>query len=131
MSGFSNTNPCDFFAFANGKLFMIECKEHKGKSIPWTAIRQRDVLINYYHKNYNNTYQGAVIWFSECDKVIYVSAEEMEKMVADGEKSVGLRMLEKDYKISYNIIEIPSVKLRQFMESDYNYLYNIIVGKEQ
>jgi hypothetical protein len=48
----------------------------------------------------------------------------MEKMVNDGEKSIGLRMIDdkKPYKKSYNIITIPSVKLRTFLESDYKYL---------
>jgi hypothetical protein len=48
----------------------------------------------------------------------------MEKMVNDGEKSIGLRMIDekKPYKKQYNIITIPSKKLRTFMESDYNYL---------
>jgi hypothetical protein len=52
----------------------------------------------------------------------------MEKMVKDGEKSIGLRMIDakKSYKKMYNILEIPSKKLRTFMESDYNYLVNKI-----
>lgn len=50
----------------------------------------------------------------------------MEKMVKDGEKSVGLRMIDskKPYKKMYNIIDIPSKKLRTFMESDYIFLVN-------
>lgn len=49
MNGFKETsgNPCDFLAFAKGKLFMIECKEHKGASIPFVAIPQYDRLLKY------------------------------------------------------------------------------------
>jgi hypothetical protein len=47
-------------------------------------------------------------------------------MVNDGEKSIGLRMIDdkKPYKKQYNIISIPSKKLRTFMETDYTYLVN-------
>ena len=128
MSGYgASNNPCDFFAFADGNLFMTECKETKEASIPWTSIRQRDKLIEYYHKGYKNVFQGVIIWFSEKDTVIYVSAQEMEKMVEDGEKSIGLRMLKSDYKKSYNIIVIPSEKVRTFMKSNYKYLVKTIL----
>lgn len=49
MNGFKETsgNPCDFFAFAKGKFFLVECKEHKGASIPFNAIPQYDRLLKY------------------------------------------------------------------------------------
>lgn len=101
---------------------MVECKAHKGASIPFTAIPQYDRMLDY--KGLEKTYPGVVIWFYEKDIVLWVSIEEMEKMINDGEKSIGLRMIDtkKPYKKSYNIITIPSSKLRTFMESDYDYL---------
>jgi hypothetical protein len=49
----------------------------------------------------------------------------------DGEKSIGLRMIDekKPYKKQYNIITIPSEKLRVFMESDYKYLVEVLNGE--
>lgn len=46
----------------------------------------------------------------------------MEKMVLDGKKSISVKMLEEKL---YNIIEIPSIKKRVFMESDYSILKDI------
>ena len=59
------------------------------------------------------------------DKKIF-TIEEMENMVTDGEKSIGLRMIDskKPYKKSYNIITVPAEKLRTFMEADLKYLVN-------
>jgi hypothetical protein len=34
----------------------------------------------------------------------------------------------KPYKKSYNIITLPSKKLRTFMETDYNYLVEVLNG---
>lgn len=46
-------------------------------------------------------------------------------MKKDGKKSVGIKSLEE----GYNIIEIPSVKLRTFMDSDYSVLLNLKDGE--
>ena len=123
-AGGGGSNPCDFFCFTGNELLMVECKAHSGQSIPFSAIRQYDKMRDY--KGLKNVFPGVVVWFYEKDVVIWVSIEEMEKMVSDGEKSIGLRMIneEKPYKKSYNIITLPSKKLRTFLETDYNYLVN-------
>ena len=121
-AGGGSTNPCDFICYSGDCVLMVECKAHKGSSIPFTAIPQYERMLSY--KGTYKTYPGVIIWFYEKDTVIWVSIEEMEKMVLDGERSIGLRMIDskKPYKRAYNIIMIPSEKLRTFMESDYNYL---------
>ena len=121
-AGGGSQSPCDFFCYPGDKVLMVECKAHKGLSIPFVDIPQYTRLLNY--KNLKKVFPGVVVWFYEKDIVIWVSIEEMEKMVLDGEKSIGLRMIDskKPYKKAYNIITIPSIKLRTFMESDYNYL---------
>lgn len=123
MNGYKETsqNPCDFICFPGKSLFLMECKEHKGASIPFTAIPQYERLLEY--KGLPNVYPGVVIWFSEKDLVVWVSVEDMEKMFLAGEKSIGIRMLENK---SYNIIVLPSVKKRVFLETDYTYLLKLI-----
>ena len=108
---------------------MVECKAHKGASIPFTAIPQYERLLNY--KGLYKTFPGVIIWFYEKDTIIWVSIDEMEKMVLDGEKSIGLRMLDKQkpYKKSYIIYEVPASKLRTFMEADLKYLVEVLNGK--
>lgn len=123
-AGGGSSNPCDFLGFTGSDLLMIECKAHAGQSISFSAIRQYSKMLEY--KGLRNVYPGVIIWFYEKDTIIWVPIEEMEKMVTNGEKSVGLRMIDekKPYKVSYNIIEIPAKKLRTFMEADLNYLVN-------
>lgn len=121
-SGGGSSNPCDFICYTGNVVLMVECKATAGASIPFNAIRQYEKMLDF--KGLEKTYPGVVVWFYEKDIVIWVSIEEMEKMVLDGEKSIGLRMIDdkKPYKKAYNIISIPSKKLRTFMESDYTYL---------
>ena len=123
-AGGGSSNPCDFLCFTGNELLMVECKAHAGMSIPFTAIRQYDKMLSF--KGLKNTFPGVLVWFYEKDIIIWVSIEEMEKMVNDGEKSIGLRMIDdkKPYKKSYNIIIVPAEKLRTFMEADLKYLVN-------
>lgn len=126
MNGYKETsgNPCDFLCFpGNGELFLIECKEHKGASIPFAAIPQYDRLLEY--KDLLNVKAGVILWLSEKDRVLWISIQEMEKMVKDGKKSIGIKMLEEK---SYNIIEIPSVKKRVYLDSDYTILTSLKDG---
>lgn len=122
MTGFKVTsqNPCDFFAFpGENKLFMIECKSHKGLSISFDAIPQYERLLEY--KNNKGTYPGILIWFYEKDKIYWVPIHVAEQIYKSGEKSIGLRHLDK-----YNIIEVPSTKKRVYMESDFNAVFSHI-----
>ena len=102
---------------------MVECKAHKGASIPFTDIPQYERQLDY--KGRYKTFPGVLVWFYEKDTIIWVSIDEMVKMKeVDGEKSIGLRMIDpkKPYKKSYNIINVPATKLRTFMEADLKYL---------
>ena len=125
-AGGGGSNPCDFFCFTGNELLMIECKAHAGQSIPFSAIRQYDKMLGY--KNLKNIYPGVLVWFYEKDTIIWVSIEEMEKMVIDGEKSIGLRMVKENYPKKYRIIKVPATKLRTFMEADLNYLVEVLDG---
>lgn len=123
MTGYKETsrNPCDFLCFPGAnQLFMVECKEHKGASIPFTAIPQYDRLLEY--KNFPGVYPGVMLWLPEKDKVMWISITEMEKMVQDGKKSISIKMLKEK---NYNIVEIPSIKKRVFMDSDYSKLFEL------
>jgi hypothetical protein len=57
---------------------------------------------------------GVVLFLYEKFKVLYFPLETLDILYKQGEKSIGLRHLGK-----YDILEIPSEKLRKFMISDY------------
>ena len=62
----------------------------------------------------------------EKDKVIWVDIKVAEKIFTDGNKSIQLKMLEKNL---YDIKELPSVKKRVYLDTDYNYLINLYKGE--
>lgn len=110
-------NPCDFLAMPKDKLFLIECKSHKGASIPFDAIPQYERLLEYV--NMDNIRAGVVVWFIDKDRVVWVSIKSMLSMKNREEKSIKLSKLDDG---CYDFIEIPAKKLRTFMECDYTVL---------
>lgn len=111
----------DFIGYLYPNIFYIECKSHKGASIPITNITQYESLKTKV--GIKGVRSGVVLWLYEKDRVFYIPTKTITKLIEDGEKSIGLRHLDK-----YRIIEIPSVKKRVFMNSDYSVLTNLGEG---
>lgn len=119
VTGYKTTsqNPCDFLAFTQKSLLMVECKAHAGASLPFSAISQLDKLISF--DNLEDVYPGVLLWLYEKDLVLWVKASDLRKMRDEGKKSVGIKALSDP---AYSIIELPAVKKRTFMEVDYSAL---------
>lgn len=112
----------DFIGYVYPNIFYIECKSHKGASLPMSNITQYDNLKKKV--GIPGVRSGVVLWLYEKDKVFYIPAKTLVKMKEeDGEKSVGLRHVGK-----YRMIEIPSEKKRVFMDSDYSTLLSLEDG---
>lgn len=117
----SISNISDYICYKYPNLFFIECKSHKGASIPFTAISQYDKLLSF--SNIKGIRSGVVLWLYEKDIVLYIPVKTIKLLKDSGEKSVGIRHLK-----DYDIIEIPSKKLRVFMESNYSVLLSLKEG---
>lgn len=121
-TGYKNIKQvCDFIAYFYPTIFYIECKSHKGASLPLSNITQYESLKTKV--GIRGVRSGVVLWLYEKDKVFYIPTRTITQLKEDGEKSVGLRHIGK-----YDIFEIPSVKKRVFMDSDYTYLKNLNEG---
>lgn len=123
MSGYKSiSNISDFIGYAYPNVYFLECKTHKGASIPFEKISQYDKLIKV--AGIKGIRAGVVLFLYEKDKVYYIPAKTIEQMKADGKKSVGLKAVEEGYRI----VEVPSVKQRVFMKSDYSILRELKEG---
>ena len=126
MSGYLEVsqNPCDFFAFANGRLFLVECKSHKGNSFPISnqkVFPQYSRLVSYM--GLDGVHPGVMLWLEEKDLVAWLPIESLVRIKEElGLKSVNSDMIRDG---EYGIIEIPSKKLRVFMDSDYRIMKDL------
>lgn len=112
----------DFIGYVYPSIFYIECKSHRGASIPMENITQYEKLKAKI--GIPGVRAGVVLWLVDKDKVMYIPMSTVKQLKEQGEKSIGIRHLD-----AYNIIEIPSVKKRVFMDSDYSILKNLQDGE--
>lgn len=123
MGGYLNINTVsDFIGYVYPNQYFIECKAHKGASIPFAEIPQIDRLLE--KAGIYGIRAGVVLYLYEKFRVFYIPVKTIEQMKKDGKKSVGLKALEEGYRI----IEIPSTRLRVFMDSDYTVLKKLEEG---
>ena len=108
----------DYIGYVYPYIFYLECKTHKGASIPFDKITQYENLKKKV--GIPGVRSGVVLWLYEKDKVFYIPTNTITQIMNDGEKSVGLRHIGK-----YRMIEIPSTKKRVFMDSDYSVLMQL------
>lgn len=123
MSGYKAISQIsDFIGFSKPNIFYLECKSHKGASIPFDNITQYSKLLKKV--GIPGVRCGVILWLIEKDKVYYIPVSTIKQMKKDGKKSVGISAVD-----NYNIIEIPSVKKRVFMDSDYSVLLSLKDGE--
>ena len=118
----SITQVADYIGYVYPNIFYCECKSHKGASIPIGNITQYDKLKDKI--GIPGVRAGVILWLIEKDKVLYIPMSTVKQLKEQGEKSIGIRHLGLD-----NIKEIPSIKKRVFMDSDYSILLNLKDGE--
>lgn len=113
----SAKNPCDFICFTHKTLFMLEVKSHYDNTFPFSNLTQYEKLVTY--RDCEDTVVGVIIWFIDHDRIIFVDIDTVTQMKKDGQKSINIRLIDKQ---GYKYTEIPSVKSRVFLKSDYSVL---------
>lgn len=123
VSGYLNiSNISDFIGYVYPNIYFLECKAHSGASIPFSKIAQYDKLLEV--ADLPGVRSGVILYLYDKFKVFYIPVKTIKQMKDDGKKSVGLKAVEEGYRI----IEIPSKKLRVFMDSDYSILRELNDG---
>jgi len=119
----SISNISDYICYDYPNQYFIECKSHKGASIPFDKITQYRKMLSVMGKR--GVRVGVVLWLYEKDVIYYIPIKTIKLMKEVGEKSVGIRSV----KEGYNIIQIPATKLKVFMKGDYSILSTLKEGE--
>lgn len=117
-NGFKSiSNISDFIGYSYPYIMYLECKSHLGNTWNFSYFTQYEKLLNKL--DLKGVIAGVVLWMIDHDKVVFLPIATVKKMKEDGCKSFNIKMLSEN---RYNIIDIPSVKKRIFMDSDYSCL---------
>ena len=111
---------CDFIGYKQPNIFYLECKSHEGNTFPLNNLTQYNKLVTKV--GIPGVRAGVIIWFIDHDRVIYVPINTITQLINDGKKSVNINKIEAE---GYRIINIPSIKKRVFLDSDYSILMTL------
>ena len=106
-------NPCDILCYVEGHLFLIETKSLHGKTFNLN-FAQKERLKSIHVEG---VHPLLVTWFVDYNKVLAFPITSVEQMEKDGLKSIHI-----DTYMNYPHIDVPSVKKRVLMDSDYKCL---------
>lgn len=124
VSGYKSiSNISDFICYVYPNIFYTECKSHLGNTFPLTKLTQYEKLK--VKVGIKGVRVGVIIWFIDHDKVLYVPINTITKMKADNKKSVNIKTIADE---GYDYVEVPSIKKRVFLDSDYSSLLNLPEG---
>ena len=118
------SNISDFIGYVYPNILYLECKSHQGNTFPLINLTQYEKLKSKV--GIKGVRAGVILWFIDHARVCYVPISTITQLKKDEKKSVNVKMLDDQ---SYNIIEIPSVKKRVFLDSDYTVLANLKDGE--
>lgn len=93
---FQAKNMCDCEMFDGKKLFLLELKSHKGKSLPLKDIRSNQIEELSKASKFNNVIAGIMINYAELGQTFFVHITNIENFIKSCErKSIPLEWCEK------------------------------------
>lgn len=124
VTGYKTTsqNPCDFYVYLYPHFYYIECKSVNGNTFGVDFAQYERLLVRAGRRGVR---AGVMLWWIPHQKVAYVPIKTFEKLIADGKRSVNIKMLGTD---EYRLIEIPSVTKRVYPDCDYTILSTLREG---
>ena len=76
---FTNTNICDSIMFDGFYLYMLELKSTKGKSLPYSNIREHQINDLLWCDTFNNIISGLVIEFSNYNECYFIEISQFKE----------------------------------------------------
>lgn len=124
VSGYKTiSNISDFIGYNKPNIFYLECKSTHENTFNFNKLTQYDKLT--VKVGIPGVRVGVIIWFIKYDRVVYVPINTITKMKNDGLKSVNITNID---DTDYRFFNVPSKKLRVFMDSDYKFLADTAEG---
>jgi len=111
---FQTPNMCDCMIFYKNSLFLIELKSHKGKSLPFVAIRNNQLEKMTDACRFDNILPLFIINFSDVGETYGIYAEKINEFI----KTASRKSIPIDWCMK-NGIEIKSVRKK------VNFVYEI------
>ena len=86
LTRFQAKNMCDCMLFDGAKCYFLELKSHKGKSLPFSAIRDNQLKELSAAAVYKNVVAGFLVNFSDLEKTYFCKVDDVMYFKAHEER---------------------------------------------
>lgn len=107
-------NPSDFIVYKKPHEIYVECKSHKGNTLPFSCIREEQIKGMREKAKIDGVKAGIIVWYIDHDLTYWIPIQEITRLIAEGKKSLNV----KAFNISLNHIYIQGKKKRIYFNYD-------------
>ena len=116
-------NPSDFIAYKYPYEYYLECKSHKGGTLPFSCIRENQIIEMAVKRTIPGVYCGLIIWYIDKDETWYVPIEVVLELQACKAKSIKLSELHN----RWDCFMLPAKKKRVYFDYDMEVVLDQII----
>lgn len=117
-------NPSDFIVYKKPHEIYIECKSHKGNTLPFSCIREEQIKGLSEKAKIDGVKAGIIVWYIDHDLTYWIPIREITRLIAEGKKSLNV----KAFNTSLNHIYIQGKKKRIYFDYDMNKFLEDLYG---
>ena len=117
------SNPADYRIYRKPYLFLFELKSHKGKSLPFSCIRDNQIQGMYKAHLTDGIYAGFIINFRDLEETYYLTVGDVVGYMKNSDR--------KSIPVEYcreNGVQIPQKKKRTRYSYDMSYFLGMYYG---
>ena len=113
-------NPSDFIVYKKPHEIYVECKSHKGNTLPFSCIREEQIRGMFEKAKIEGVKAGVIIWYIDHDLTVWIPIEEVVYWKDIGNKSINIKNIQDKHTERIRHIVIQGKKKRVYFEYDMN-----------
>lgn len=114
-------NPSDFIVYKKPHEVYVECKSHKGNTLPFSCIREEQIKGMFEKSMISGVKAGIILWFIDHDVTVWIPIREIRFLLNAGKKSINIKELD---QISH--IVITGKKKRVYFDYDMDKFLEVL-----
>lgn len=113
-------NPSDFIAYKYPHQIYVECKSHKGNTLPFSCIREEQIKGMTEKAKIEGVKAGVIVWFIDHDLTVWIPINEIVFWRDIGNKSINIKNIQDKHTEHIRHIVIQGKKKRIYFDYDMN-----------
>lgn len=113
-------NPSDFIVYKKPHEIYVECKSHKGNTLPFSCIREEQIKGMTEKARIEGVKAGVIVWFIDYDLTVWIPINEVVFWRDIGNKSINIKNIQDKHTERIRHIVIQGKKKRIYFDYDMN-----------